>query len=382
MANKSSGLYISQGDYKAFIPSHLPPVPLIKLEGDVNHALEEAHSTLIRLDGIVSSLPNSDLFIAMYVRKEALLSAQIEGTQASLEDVFDVEAGASVGNLGEVTDVINYIKALHYGIEKLDELPMSLRLIKELHHILLDGTRGNEKAPGEFRRSQNWIGPAGCTLFTASFVPPPPHMVIELMGTLENYIHESNSGLHPLIDCALIHYQFETIHPFLDGNGRLGRLLITFYLLWKKTLSGPLLYLSYYLKLHRQEYYDRLSMVRTTGNYEQWILFFLKGVEATSKSGIKTIARILQLQEDTQTLLITHNISIHGIKLLHHLFYTPILTISDAQAICDISFQGASTLIKELEQIGILHEITGRKRAKRYAFKEYLALLSEGTQPL
>ncbi len=381
MNSKQSGFHLPQKNHKTFIPSNLPPISLV-VEGELQSLLEKAHNILEQLDKLGDSLSQCDFLTKMFIYKEALLSAQIEGTQASLEDIFDVESGAHVENIADVTEVINYIKAMHYGLERLNTFPMSLRLIKELHDILLEGARGSEKQPGEFRRSQNWIGPAGYTLFTASYVPPPPHMVTELMGALEDYLHQANTGLHPLVDCALMHYQFETIHPFLDGNGRLGRLLITFYLLWKKNLSHPLLYLSYYLKQNRQEYYDRLTMVRTKGDYEQWIHFFLKGIVVTCESGLATIRTILKFQEDTRSLLIEHNTSIHAMRIVHHLFYTPIISIADVQDLCGISFQAASTLTQELERLGILHEITGKKRAKRYAFKEYIKLLSEGTQPL
>ena len=378
MTIKRSGTYQSQGDYKAFIPSELPPSPSVVIEGELKEALDDANPMLTRLDELGSSLPNIDLFVAMHVRKEALLSAQIEGTQASLEDIFNVESNVEVPNITEVTEVINYIKALHYGAKKLDSLPMSLRLIKELHTLLLEDTSGNTKSPGEFRRSQNWIG---YTLFTASYVPPPPHMVTELMGSLEKYLH-SDSSLPPLIDCALIHYQLETIHPFLDSNGRLGRLLITFYLQWKNILPSPLLYVSYYLKLHRQEYYDRLTMVRTTGNYEQWILFFLKGVSVTCVSALKTIREILSLQEEMRSFLFKNNASISAMKLMHHLYYVPVIRISDVQKVCEVSFQGASNTVKEFEAWGILKEVTGKKRSKRYAFKRYIKMLSKGAEPL
>ncbi len=370
MTTEKSGIYQSQGDYKAFIPSELPH---FIIEGELKEALDEADSMLARLDELGSSLPNRDLFVAMYLRKEALLSTQIEGIQASFEDIFTVESG-----LPNLIEVENYIKALYYGIETLDTFPMSLRLIKELHQIVLEGSN---KSPGEFRRSQNWIGPAGCTLFTASYVPPPPHMVTELMGALETYLH-SNSSLPPLIDCALMHYQFETIHPFLDGNGRVGRLLITFFFQWKNVLLSPMLYSSYFLKHNRQEYYDCLSMVRTTGNYEQWLLFFLKGVSITCRSALATIKAILNLQEEMRIFLLDSNASISAMKLMHHLYYKPVISVSDVQQACEVSFQGASNIVREFVAWGILHEITGKKRSKRYAFKRYIRMLSEGTQPL
>ena len=265
---------------------------------------------------------------------------------------------------------------------------MSLKLIKELHSILLKGVRGAEKTPGEsgesgeFRKTQNWIGAAGCNLNTASFVPPSPEEAIKALGKLETYMHKK-SNLPKLINCALIHYQFETIHPFLDGNGRLGRLLITFYLCWKNILTKPLLYLSYYLKKNRQEYYDRLSMVRNNGNYEQWIIFFLKGIIETAESAIMNTKKILELKEKDQKLLFTKKVSSpSATMLLEQLFYTPLVSINNVQDKFEISHQAASNLINEFERIGILKETTGKKRDKRFLYKKYLNILAQGTTPL
>ncbi|MBU1184071.1 MAG: Fic family protein, partial [Proteobacteria bacterium] len=246
-----SGVYVKQTTgYRAFIPTPLPPKPAIKIERELQNLLSRADMALARLDGVAQMLPNVNLFIAMYVKKEALLSSQIEGTQASLDDLFAYESGDKLENLNDVTEVVNYVKAMNYGLDRLQSLPMSLRLIKEIHALLLEGARGSERLPGEFKQSQNWIGPPGCTLNEASYVPPPPHEALEAMGALERYFHDKER-LPILVDCALIHYQFETIHPFLDGNGRMGRLLITFYLCWKGVLHKPLLYLSYYFKKNR-----------------------------------------------------------------------------------------------------------------------------------
>jgi Fic family protein len=329
------------------------------------------------------TLPNTDLFITMYVKKEALLSAQIEGTQASLEDVFEFEKGASLENVNDVVEVVNYIKALHYGIDRLESLPMSLKLIKELHATLLTGVRGARKTPGEFKKTQNWIGSPGCTLNTASYVPPAPSDALKAMGDLELYMHSKKTSFPELINCALIHYQFETIHPFLDGNGRLGRLLITFYLYWKGILKKPLLYLSYYLKKNRQEYYDRLSLVRAKGDYEQWVAFFLRGVIETSQDAIESIKRILQLRETHQALLWKKKISSPlAIVLLNKLFYTPVLGIGDVQKEFKLSHQSASNLVSQFEKIGILMEVTGRKRGRQFVYAEYLTILREGTKPI
>ena len=376
-----SGAYINQPTgYKAFIPKPLPPKPSIAIEGNLQNLLSKADMSLARLDGIGHILPNVDLFIAMYVRKEALLSSQIEGTQASLEDLFEFERGEKPKNLNDVAEVVNYIKALNYGMERLDKCPMSLRLIKEIHSVLMKGVRGGEKMPGEFRKTQNWLGPAGYTLKEATFIPPPSHEAKKAMGDLEKYMH-GKERLPLLVDCALVHYQFETIHPFLDGNGRLGRLLISYYLYWKGALHKPLLYLSYYFKRRRQEYYDRLNMVREYGDYEQWIAFFLEGIKETADSAIETSRRILELQTSHRKLLWKKKISSpFAVGILEKLFITPYVSVTDIARGFKISFQAASTLVSQFEKVGILKEITGRKRDKRYIYTDYINILSEGTK--
>jgi Fic family protein len=376
-----SGVYVKQTTgYRAFIPTPLPPKPAVKIEKELQTLLSRADMALARLDGVAQMLPNVDLFIAMYVKKEALLSSQIEGTQASLDDLFAYESGDKLENLNDVTEVINYVKAMNYGLDRLESLPMSLRLIKEIHAILLEGARGSERLPGEFKRSQNWIGPPGCTLNEASYVPPPPHEAVEAMGALERYFHDKER-LPILVDCALIHYQFETIHPFLDGNGRMGRLLITFYLCWKGVLHKPLLYLSYYFKKNRQEYYDRLNMVRETGNYEQWVDYFLKGVENISGAAMDTARQILELQTNHRRLLWEKKISSPiAVGILEQLFYTPTVSIPQVAERFNVSYQAASTIVAQLEKVQILREITGRKRDKRYVYSDYLDIIAEGTK--
>ena len=381
MKLKRSGGYIQQASgYKAFIPSPLPPNPPIQFKGNLPKLLSEADRALARLDSLGDILPNVDLFIAMFVRKEAVLSSQIEGTQASLEDLFQYESGQSPEKVNDVDEVVNYIKALNYGMERLDTLPMSNRLIKEIHEVLLKGVRGAMKTPGEFKRTQNWIGPQGSSLADASFVPPPPHEAVTAMGELEKHLHRDND--YPaLINCALIHYQFESIHPFLDGNGRLGRLLITFYLYWKGILHKPLLYLSYFFKKNRQEYYDRLTMVRNSGNYEQWIEFFLKGVAEVSDLAIETAKKILELQTSHRNLLWQKKISSPlAVGLLEKLFYTPYMSVKNVAEAFSISYQAASLLVNQFEKHGILKETTGKKRDKLYVYKQYIDILSEGTR--
>lgn len=377
---KRSGQYISQlSGYRAFIPSPLPPNPPIKIDDSMNQLLSEANIALGRLDNVGYLLPNIDYIIAMYVRKEALLSSQIEGTQASLDDIFEYESHISIKNIQDVEEVVNYIKALNHGLKRLKEFPMSIRLIKEIHNILLSQTRGMDKTPGEFKRSQNWIGPAGSSLKNASFIPPPPAESLNAMGELELYMHNTQK-LPVLITCALIHYQFETIHPFLDGNGRIGRLLITFYLCWKEVMQKPLLYLSYYFKLHRQEYYDRLNLVREKGDYEQWINFFLKSVICTSESALGTVKQVLELADTHKNKLINEKISSPmAIGLLDYLFVKPHISTHDVAEHFQMTFQTAQTLINHFVKMEILREITGRKRDRRYSYWQYLEYLSEGT---
>ncbi|MFH0898802.1 MAG: Fic family protein [bacterium] len=378
-----SGQNITQPQgYKAFIPNPLPPQPPVAIQGELLQKLEQATALLNRLDGMAYTLPNPDLFISMYVKKEALLSAQIEGTQASLENVLTFEGDNVSETVNDVGDVINYIKTLHYGIDRLQKLPMSVRLIKELHAMLLQGVRGNDKTPGEFKRSQNWIGRPGCTLRDAQFIPPPPEEAHAAMSDLEKFMHQP-SDLPLLVQCALIHYQFETIHPFLDGNGRVGRLLITFFLVWKGVMQKPLLYLSYYFKKNRQEYYDRLTMVRNNGDYEQWVNFFLEGVVQIAQDALQQTRSILDLHEKHKNLLYQKNISSPlAVKILERLFYTPLVSIGDVQSFFDINYQTAANLIEQFCQMGIVKEATGKKRGKRFVYSEYMEIVSEGTQPL
>ncbi len=365
--------------YKSFIPSPLPPTPSIHMDAEMQHLLTDANIAVGKMDTMGYLAPNLDQIIAMYIRKEALLSSQIEGTQASLEDIFEYENQLPVKNVNDVKDVVNYIEALNHGMGRLNDFPMSIRLIKEIHAILFKGTRGKDKTPGDFRKTQNWIGAPGSTLTTASFVPPAPKEAVSAMGDLELFLHKG-SDLPLLVNCALMHYQFETIHPFLDGNGRLGRLLITFYLYWKGALQYPLLYLSYYLKVHRQEYYDRLNLVRERGDYEQWVTFFLKGVIWTSHSSLQTIKKLLKLQDDHKKRLITQKLSTpNAIALLDYLFEKPHFNTNDIAKHLKLSYQGAQTIINHFIKNTILKEITGKRRDKRYSYWEYLDLLSEGT---
>ena len=381
MKERAGKFVIQPAGYRAFVPKPLPPSPAIRYDEEIQSLLSKADRSLARLDGITTVLPNPDLFIAMYVKKEALLSSQIEGTQASLEGVLEFEADLiPKESLDEIKEVIHYVKALNYGMGRLKELPMSLRLIKEIHKILLEETRGAHRNPGQFRRSQNWIGPPGFPLSDAIFVPPPPDQVMPAMGELEKFLHQE-SNIPPLVKIGLIHAQFETIHPFLDGNGRIGRLLITFYLFWKEILSKPLLYLSFYLKKKRPEYYDLLMKVRIDGAWEEWITFFLKGISETSEEAAKSAREIIQLKEKLMAELYKSSIaSIYAVRLIDLLFEIPLISTKEIIDKLKISKETANELVKKFEKIGILKEITGKQRYKKYSFKRYIEIIARGTK--
>lgn len=370
-----AGLYINQTEgYKTFVPKSLPPEPPIIWDNELHDILSRADRALGRLDGTASILPNPDLFVSMYIRKEAILSSQIEGTQASLMEILDYETTGEI--IKDVDEIVNYIKAMNSGLERLKALPLSLRLIKEIHEELLEGVRGMHKTPGEFRRTQNWIGASGSTIDTAAFIPPPPHLLMNLLGDLEKYIHKKDD-LPVLIKNALIHAQFETIHPFLDGNGRIGRLLITFLLVHEDVLQKPLLYLSYYFKRNRDEYYERLNYIRTKGDWEGWLKFFLKGIYEVSKEATETAKRIIHLQEQHRRIL---EGNLNGLKLLDHLFTRPLVTVNDIRKVTGISNATASRLVKQMINKGILGEITGYARNRRFLYKDYFDILKQGTE--
>lgn len=384
MTNERAGKYITQlAGYNAFIPNPLPPEPPIKYDEHLQFLLSEADRTLARLDGIALILPNPDLFIAMYTKKEALLSSQIEGTQASLEGVLAFEADLTPKeDVNEIKEVVNYVKAMNYGMNRLkeDDFPMSIRLIKEIHKILLKGVRGASRRPGEFRRSQNWIGPPGCTLNEAVFIPPPHHMLNELMSDLEKFIHKKDN-IPPLVKIGLIHAHFETIHPFLDGNGRIGRLLISFYLFWRGILGRPLLYLSIYLKKYREKYYKHLMRTRTEGGWEEWLKFFLQGVVEVSEEAASSVKEIIGLKEKITNELFMKKIGgAHAVKLLDILFERPLISISDVEEMLKISRQTATNLVNRFNKIGILREISGKKRYRKYLFDDYIKIIARGTE--
>ncbi|MDD5639187.1 MAG: Fic family protein [Candidatus Pacebacteria bacterium] len=370
-----SGIYVNQlrgvGQYKAFIPNKIPFK--INFDEDLQDLLSKADLALGRLDGIADTLPDVDFFILMYIRKEATLSSQVEGTQATFADVLNAEA--KIENLEihrDVDEILNYIEAMNYGLERLKTLPISLRLIKEIHKILLQGVRGEWKEPGEFKRTQNWVG--GATIERASFVPCPPQELMSVLGNLEKFLHD-NSRLPVLIKAGLIHSQFENIHPFLDGNGRIGRLLITFYLCQQKILDKPLLYLSGFFKEYRQDYYDRLNNVHENDKIEDWLKFFLDGVAITANQAVETSKKIIKLKEGDGKKILTLGRSTQKATLIFNfLFHTPTITIKDVERITGLKNPNAISLISKLVGLEILKEITGRKRNKVFRYQKYVNL--------
>lgn len=378
--NRNSGAYVSQpSGYRAFVPEPLPPRPPIVIGDEMNTALSRADRALGRLDGSIETLPHPELFLSMFVRKEAVLSSQIEGTQASLSDVLKAEAAVrDRGRPSDVREVQNYMTALDRGVALLNELPISTRLISELHAILMADVRGMHQRPGEVRESQNWIGPTGCSLNDASFVPPPPAELNRLLGQLERFIHD-DSPLPPLIRIGMAHGQFETIHPFLDGNGRVGRMLITLFLVEKTILRKPVLYLSYFFKKHREEYYMRLQALRDRGDWEGWILFFLNGVASVANLAAETAHRVLRLREDDRGTVIERfeRAAATPLRVLDKLYHLPITKPSSIASEHNVSYPTANHIIQQLEQAEILTEATGRRRNRVYVYEKYMALFDK-----
>lgn len=361
--------------YKSFKPSPLPPI--IDIDNEIVSLLSEATKAIVTLDTLSSYIPNVDLFVSMYVRKEALLSSQIEGTQATLEDILDplIEKNANQN----VADVVNYIKSTEFALKRMDELPLCNRLIKETHAVLMSGVRGQEKNPGEFRTSQNWIGAAGSTLRTARYIPPNPNDMSEAMSDLEKYIN-SDDSLDLLIQAALIHYQFETIHPFLDGNGRVGRLLITLFLMEKKVLNLPVLYISYYLKKNRIEYYDRMSEVRNKDNYEQWIKFFLNAIKESSEEATATIKELSTLHDRNIGIINSMGRSSKNTKaVFDYLEQNPIIDIGKTATELNLAFSTVSLAISRLVDSGILIQTNNANRNRVFSYENYLAILRKDT---
>ncbi len=368
---------------RAFLPKPLPPIPPLETGGELNARLDRAHIALGRLDGVSGALPDKHLFPYAYVRKEAVLSSQIEGTQSSLSDLLLFELDETPGvPFDDVVEVSNYVAALEHGLARVREgFPLSNRLIRELHRILLSRGRGEHQMPGEFRRSQNWIG--GSRPGNARFVPPPHDHVEECLAQLEQFLHDEGGRTPTLVKAALAHVQFETIHPFLDGNGRVGRLLITMLMCTEGLLREPLLYLSLYLKQNRDRYYELLERVRVEGDWEEWVRFFATGVEETANSAVTTAHRLLEVsREDRLRVQGVGRIAGSALQIHHALLSRPINTIARLSGETKLSVPAVTDSLKALTQLGLVREITGRKRGRVYAYSSYLDVLQQGMEPL
>ena len=380
--NNRAGAFVSNltGEmaYPSFRPAPLPPNPPIALSDELVAKLVEANKKLAALDGLSARIPNMDLFVSMYVRKEALLSSQIEGTQCTLDDILNPLMEENTNR--NVSDVVNYIKATEFALNRLHSLPLCNRLIKETHAVLMEGVRGQEKSPGEFRYSQNWIGGQGSTIRNARYIPPNPEDMQTAMSDLEKYMNGDDS-LDPLIQAALIHYQFETTHPFLDGNGRVGRLLITLFLMEKGILSRPALYISYFLKMNRIEYYDRMTQVRKTGDYEQWVMFFLQAISDSAGDAIQTIDALTVLHNQSVARLgaFSKRQQTNLLKLFAYIETNPIIDIQKTAAALGLSYNTVSKMVTILVDEGILRQTDKAGKAKIYSYADYLDILRKDT---
>jgi len=380
--NNRAGAFVSNltGEmaYQSFRPAPLPPNPPIALSGELVAKLVDANKKLAALDGLSARIPNMDLFVSMYVRKEALLSSQIEGTQCTLDDILNPLIEENTNR--NVSDVVNYIKATEFALNRLHSLPLCNRLIKETHAVLMEGVRGQEKSPGEFRYSQNWIGGQGSTIRNARYIPPNPEDMQTAMSDLEKYMNGDDS-LDPLIQAALIHYQFETTHPFLDGNGRVGRLLITLFLMEKGILSHPALYISYFLKMNRIEYYDRMTQVRKTGDYEQWVMFFLQALSDSAGDAIQTIDALTALHNQSVAKLgaFSKRQQTNLLKLFAYIETNPIINIQKTATALGLSYNTVSKMVTILMDEGILRQTDKAGKAKIYSYADYLDILRKDT---
>ena len=375
-----TGRYVAlPGGGMGFVPNSLPPDPPFEVDHEMWTLLSEADRAIGRLDGATEILPNPDLFVAMYVRKEAVLSSQIEGTQASLADLLEYEVKKpTLRGAMDVGEVVNYVAAMNHGLDKLKTEPLSLGLVKELHAKLLAGVRGGDKTPGEFRKDQNWLGPAGSLVTQATYVPPPPEEVGPAMQRLEDYILHPGP-MPPLISLGLVHAQLESIHPFIDGNGRVGRLLVILMLCREGILKRPLLYLSHYLKRNRTEYYDRLQATRNPGTWEGWLKFFVRGVAGAAGEAASTARKIVHLREQHRGVLqasLGQRTAV-GLALLERLYLNPIVDIRLVAGVTGKSYINANKLVADMEKLGLLKETTGYKRNRRFAYQPYLSLFEE-----
>ena len=371
--SKSGKVIRTPEGYHAFVPAQLPPE--IAYDDALVLALSRADAALSELSGLGRLLPNPHLLIAPYVRREAVLSSRIEGTRASLSDVLLDEMGDDAAKVdpADVREVRNYVNALEFGVKRLESLPLSLRLTRELHGRLMKGVRGDRATPGEFRRSQNWIGPAGSTPATAAFVPPPPREMDVALADWEKFLHQRNR-MPDLIQCALVHEQFEAIHPFLDGNGRVGRLLITLFLIERGRLSQPLLYLSAYIEDHRQDYYDLLQRTRTRGEWNAWFRFFLAGVAEMAQDAVHRSRQLMELREKLRKRLVDKP---RALALLDELFVNPYITVARAEQMLEVSNPTARQAVALLQQHRVLKEVSGRQWGKLYLARPILDVIEK-----
>ncbi len=375
--NRAGKLKRIQSDYECFVPHNLKELK-INIDEEINRLINKAYLFLGRLDGMAITLPDIDLFVSMYVQKEAVISSQIEGTQASLVDVLQKDRKNE--KIKDTEEIVNYIKATHYAFKRLSDLPLCMRLIKETHAVLLSNVRGEEKIPGEFRKSQNWIGHGGSTLKNATFIPPAPDEMDICLSDLEKYIHE-DSEISNLIKIALIHYQFETIHPFLDGNGRMGRLLIILYLREQGIIQYPVLYLSYFFKKNRNRYYELLNNIRIKGEFEEWIKFFIKGICEISEDAITSIQKIVELKkEDIEKIRLFSKGNVSNLLTVYdYLLKHPFMEAEDIKNLIGVSKPTVNHLLENLMDMKILELVEDKKRYRQYVYKKYVDILSEGT---
>lgn len=375
-----AGQYVRQPEgYASFVPAPLPPKPAVVMDDEMWALISQADRALGRLDGSIQTLPDPDLFVFMYVRKEAVLSSQIEGTQSSLDDVLEAEAKLfSASRPRDVSEVMNYVRAMNYGLGRVKELPVSVRLIREIHERLLKGVRGADRQPGELRRKQNWIGAEGSTIAEATFVPPPPGKVPEALADLERFVH--NDDPRPmLIKIGLAHAQFETIHPFSYGNGRIGRLLIAFLLYERKILLKPVLYISHYFKRHRAQYYSLLQATRDEGDWESWLKFFLTAVSEVAEEATVTARRIVDLRERHRRAIAESfgYAAANGFTVLERLYSHPIISVKDIAKLTAVSYPAANSLMHRFVKHKILSEITGQARNRQFRYGDYIDLFSD-----
>jgi Fic family protein len=373
-------MYVRQPQgYRAFIPADLPPEPSIAIDGELLEMLLAAQSALARLDGAMRTMPNPDRFLSMYIRREAVLSSRIEGTRSTINHLLASEANlANPPQPTDVREVANYVRAMRYGLERLETLPVSVRLIRELHTFLMEGTRGSHLTPGELRRTQNWIGRPGSTLATATFVPPPAHVVPDALANLERFLH-TRDALPVLLRIGIAHVQFEMIHPFLDGNGRVGRLLISLLLSERGELSEPVLYLSEYFERNRDDYYLHLRAVQESGDWEGWLRYFLQGVASVATNSLETASRVLDLREQDRDRIVATfgNGSGNALRVLEALFHTPLISVAEVRELTGLTIAPANRLVARMVELGMLVEITGQRRNRHFQYAPYVQLFDE-----